>query len=103
MKNIERMAKKFLEGAYPVVIEDVPLGDSAGTIRTDIVGFIVNKRPCCLTPESKIYKAIWNQAVKRGWRECHWDSPFTVGYCDNTTDFERNEAWNPSPQVAVSR
>ena len=99
MKNVERLAKKFLAGNYPVMIEETPLGDSMGTIRMDIVGFIVNKRLYRLTPVSKIYWAIWNQAMKRGWSGSHWDSPFTFGSCNNASDFEHNEAWNPSPKV----
>lgn len=97
--KMKRLAKKYLAGNYPVFLEEIPLGDIQGTVRTDIYGFLVNGRCYNVIPGSKLYCAIWDEAVKKGWNGCHWDSPFTFGSCDSQRDFEENEAWNPMPSV----
>lgn len=95
----KRIARKFLAGRYPVFLEDTPLGDCYGTVRADIVGFLVNGRRYDCAHGTKLFWAIWSEAVARGWKECHWDSPFTYGYSDSMTHFSHNEKWDPALNV----
>lgn len=97
--KVKKMARKFLAGRYPVFLEDTPLGDCCGTIRTDIVGFLVNGRYHDCTHGTKLFWAIWSEAVASGWKGSHWDSPFTYGSCDSLSGFSRNEKWDPALTV----
>ena len=87
-RKAKKTAKRFLSGEknFPTY-EDMFIYSTDG----DYVVKVMYRLP------GKIYRAVREEASRRGWGGCHWDAPDLAGYYEGESrEYVPNAAWSTS-------